>query len=606
MQIIQLSHDGRLNYPSDKDLPQLHLKEFSLPDDSLVITFRANQNIKPDFIYKKWHACKRLLDFPKTSCVVFFGLEVDSPLAPLIFWDILPRLAVGTTIINIFPENHSYLERSYFSNSLSIQSRDSNKIILQKVAPLPVEADAGLERWSFCIPVGPEDAGGLNAVVKRILELNICEKEIILCGRPGANFKYWDKVRIVGEDIPAPPVRISLKKNTLVEAARYENVCILHDRVFLPKNFLEGMKKFGDLFPFTTLQSFYFASKNNLSYRRYSDYCQSKGTINLATIDSVPQSFDRSGKLSKFVPAGFSVLERLHYIAANPLRYQQNSFATGSLYICKRSTWLSCQQDPDLYWSEFEDVEQGHRASQMGIPMRINPFILSQCIFSRFIFLSSLGKHFFESIAGESKHLNMHGEGCIQNRKPLFRLSAETAHKRLLQFSKRYLTSDHREFLKSLLAKKPINASLWMTQAASVLALAQMKRDYKTIISYIQDVEKSVFHDQIPFSSIQYFVEQFQNHGKIAKINLFNDWWLWLGILYQCRPYQNIFYHSLKDYFVPKNMKTFFGTLISALSLASRNGQLFYHPDGFRGFLSAIKDSTPYQDYFEEDEENIS
>jgi hypothetical protein len=77
----------------------------------------------------------------------------------------------------------------------------------------------------LCIPTGPEDATLLNVAVKRILELNIQEKEILLCGRPGENFKYWDHVRIVGEDISAPPSKFHEKEPTCSRGT-YENLCM--------------------------------------------------------------------------------------------------------------------------------------------------------------------------------------------------------------------------------------------------------------------------------------------------------------------------------------------------------------------------------------------
>ena len=251
MQIIQLIPDKKLNYPTAKELPALAWEGIDLPEDSVIVSFRENAAYPPTMIKKNFHACQRILDLPETKNLVLIGLEIDSPLAPLIFWDLLHKLPVNAKIIVIDrTDRPAYLQRKYFSDSLQLLHQDDKHLVLQKTKPLLVENAAGLDRWSFGIPVGPEDATGLNAVVKRILELNIPEKEIILCGRPGANFKYWQQVRIVGEDIPAPPVRICAKKNALAQAARFENICILHDRVFLPKDFYEGIQRFGDFFPF--------------------------------------------------------------------------------------------------------------------------------------------------------------------------------------------------------------------------------------------------------------------------------------------------------------------------------------------------------------------
>ncbi|MFH7439462.1 hypothetical protein RA269_28935, partial [Pseudomonas syringae pv. tagetis] len=77
------------------------------------------------------------------------------------------------------------------------------------------ESNDDLDSWTFGITVGPGDATVINAAVKRILEIDILHKELLLCGTPGSNFAYFDKVGIVGEDITAPPVQIGKKKNRL-------------------------------------------------------------------------------------------------------------------------------------------------------------------------------------------------------------------------------------------------------------------------------------------------------------------------------------------------------------------------------------------------------
>lgn len=112
---------------------------------------------------------------------------------------------------------------------------------------------------TLAIPTGPEDATLLNACVARILELDVPRKEIPRrLDLAEYLFKYWDQVRIVGEGI-APPVQICKKKNRLCTgSASYANLCIIHDRVFLPSNFREMVHRFGNAFPLTALQSIYF------------------------------------------------------------------------------------------------------------------------------------------------------------------------------------------------------------------------------------------------------------------------------------------------------------------------------------------------------------
>jgi hypothetical protein len=211
--IIQLTHPQRLGYSSTnkKNLVPLAAEAIVMAQTATVLTFRRPGKLPRSTHFRKLevHACTRLDKLPDTD-IVFYGVETDSPLAPLLLWDAAHFLAVGRTITLI--ENSlrkNYLCRSYFQDSLAIESRAADQVTFRKIAPLPAEKDAGKNAWTFGIPVGPEDATMLNLVVGRILELNLPHKEILLCGRPAENFKYWSQVRIVGEDISAPPLKIS-------------------------------------------------------------------------------------------------------------------------------------------------------------------------------------------------------------------------------------------------------------------------------------------------------------------------------------------------------------------------------------------------------------
>ena len=60
--------------------------------------------------------------------------------------------------------------------------------------------------------------GGAEKVQEaaRILELDVPRKEILLCGRPASNFKYWDQVRIV--DVQ----RVKIDKEAVCVGEKYQ------------------------------------------------------------------------------------------------------------------------------------------------------------------------------------------------------------------------------------------------------------------------------------------------------------------------------------------------------------------------------------------------
>lgn len=581
MPILQLHHDPRLAYAEMKDLPLLSSGILAWAKEDCVITFRQIGHLKPDLLYKQVNGCSRFLDFPSGN-LIFCGIENDSPLAPLILWDAAHRLPQGASITLLEHGGQpSYLERAYFKPALSVEYKDKERLVLRKKARLLAEEEAGLDRWSFCIPTGPGDPTGLNVVVKRILELAIPEKEILLCGRPDKKFLYWDKVRIVGEDIPAPPVWITRKKNVLVKEARFENVCLLHDRVFLPLNFMSAIRQFGDYFPFAGFQSLWFDDVLNLSPVRYSDY---NCVENISDMVALKQS----GQPSLFVPKLFTEIEKQNFKYANPIRYQCRNYLTGSLYIAKRRVWLQAPQNEDLYWAEFEDIEQGKKCELQGIPHRIIPGAFTQSLFARPLLY----------FAGYTGYLS--ANGMIHStrkilplparfQKPLIKLSEAEGNKRFLRFNDKYCP----HLMTTLAGEKNIIAKMFAAIYMSHLPFRE-----KAIRKFVDDIEQDLLCDQMGYGAKQWLVEQFILNHKATKLNFshfFHDLFSQLAL----RPHGRRFYHSLLDYFPKRTWIVKLGSLISAIRLAVLNGHFLYHPDGWRGYYQAILASTPYLDYTE-------
>lgn len=591
MAIIHLQHYAKLGYPVVRDLPKMPPEIERLGHNSTLISFRATCTVRPDEVRKDIHACVRFNNLPKDD-LIFYKLENDSPLAPLILWDAAHFLSVGHSITLIGDcSAESYLERSYYRGNLIVEKKDANGIVLRKIGPLPAEQDAGLARWSFCIPVGPEDATLLNVVVKRILEFDIPEKEILLCGRPGSNFKYWNFVRIVGEDITAPPVQICKKKNRLVDEARYENLCILHDRVFLPKDFYHAVCKFGDYYPFTAFQSLYFDDVWNAIPRRYSDF----GRIVTAPSE-FPSGVSRTfpPEFSPFSPTVFSEIENAGFLYSNPLRYERDRcYATGSLYLTKRSIWKHCRQNEALHWIEFEDVEHALRASRIGIPTRVNPHAITQSLINRPV-LSIAGRITFEDARGKTQQSAFLTEYLNLPRKPLIRLKASEACKRVGNFIRKYAPNSNL----SIPEYAHQTATTWLSSLCRIVQAAHFARSRNAITEFIYDYERWILLDQLPYWKKRYFVEQFYTHGERAKANLLEVSTEFLNLAAQ-RPGKGWFYSSLLDYLPQRRIGVVLGSFLSAVLLWKSGDAMVFHPKGLRGHFAAILKSTPYRDYAE-------
>ncbi|EPF17733.1 Uncharacterised protein [Cedecea davisae] len=425
MNIIALAHIHALKYPGCYSLFDPASLKVADPDNTTVITFAGSS-----LPARRMSALDRLDVAPEGDIVLsYFD---SSPLGPQLLWDAAHRLPVGKTLyLQASDEVAEILSRSYYRDAFCETARTSSGVrSFTKTGALMAEADRGLDAWSFCIPTGNGDPALLNDCVARILALNIPQFEIILCGRPREDFLYWQQVRIVGEDISAPPVHITRKKNVLAQEAHYPNLCILHDRVLLPLNFYQAVRQFGDDYPFVGFQSFWFADKWQAVPRRYSD-------TDVATV--LPDINFRAGRVER---KNRRLFESMRQSYRHPERASfGREYLTGSLYLCKKSVWAHLPQNEDLYWQEYEDVEQGLCAAAAGIPSRINPYSLTSSNFYRSVF----------HCLGRTLCMKKNGRVTLQRapqelwgfpRRPHLGISQATAVARLSEFAHRYIGDD--------------------------------------------------------------------------------------------------------------------------------------------------------------------
>lgn len=428
-EFVFLRHNKKLKYGTS-DL-QVDVDFDSIESDKLIVYTFCNfaDNIpKNKQKIVNVDATTRFID--EIDCdVAVVGLRSNSPFYANIIWDLVHQLHVGKRIYIVESGIYdSIIETNYYNNAFKLIEHSNTYRVYEKVSELIIEKNRGLSSWTFGIPVGPEEPTILNYCVKRILDLEIEDKEIILCGRPHKNFKYFDKVKIVGENISAPPVHITRKKNEIVRNATKDNLCILHDRVLLPSNFMRAINDFGDMFPLMAFQSIYFADYYNLIPRRYSDF----NVLNKNFCDYQPDDKIDKNKLS-YAFAKFGCSYQHCQQADFGMQY-----LTGSLYICKRELWSFCPQDEEYYWDEFEDVEFGLRASRKGIPSIINPFAFTQSINARSI-IHFFGSIQIKTISGQYRVVRSMTEAIpLLQRKPIFRVTEDVARSKMVTFARKY------------------------------------------------------------------------------------------------------------------------------------------------------------------------
>lgn len=588
--LIRLFHHKGLGYAAvnKKLAPKLPSSVQSLANENCtVLTFRPLGNGRPDRQLKKLTATDRFT-WVVNDHLVFFGLETDTPLAPIILWDCAHAAAIGsriTLIADIQPQ--SFLERSYFSKSFNLlKNADGSKTFI-KISQLPAEVDKGLHQWSFGIPVGPEDATLLNVTVKRILDLDIPEKEILLCGRPGSNFAYFDQVRIVGEDITAPPVKICAKKNRLANEAKYPNLCIIHDRVYLPSNFYEAVLRFGDAYPLTTLQCLFFDDKINLIPRRYSDFGVSyRAKFN---ISKGMMRDNATSEPSTFSPVMLPQFESSGFFAGSALRYDMGAYPTGSMYICKRSVWQAFPQNENLHWIEFEDIEQAYRAVANGVPSRINPYAITQSIISRPL-LGRVSGTFIESMRGIPHLTRPWSEFLPLKRRPAIKASQANALASMQRFIDKYVTSADPLIIPASTVIRSVNR---IESIINILSRVQIPLHESSIRQFIADFEKWIMFDQLPFSFIEqachrmlidhaHPVQVLVNENEILKNHVAN------------RPKGEIFCTELSDYLQKPSVFLKIGTIFSAIYLLSKRKRIIFLKGLLPSYYQAIINSTPF------------
>lgn len=305
--------------------------------------------------------------------VALVGLQSLSSLGPLMLWDLAHGCPVGGEILLVDREAalaDTPLDRAYYNGWMTEADRPGpGRRLFRKIALSPVEGEAGLDRWTFALPMDRPNPEVIARLVTRIGELGLAAAEILVACPPenGTGLPPG-----VGTVPTAPGTTLSAKKNALAEAASHPNLCIFHDRLLPPRNFRQAVEAFGDAYPLTGFQNLLINPRDG-AISRYSDYHAEFGPGADQLVSASPDGRETHRPYDDLLDLRQSW--RSSFVEASIHEYSPNFYLTGSLYLAKRSVWRLCGQNEAIDWARLEDVEFGHRAlGQFGIPMRINPF----------------------------------------------------------------------------------------------------------------------------------------------------------------------------------------------------------------------------------------
>lgn len=228
-----------------------------------------------------------------------------------------------------------------FKGNYSIEHHDKSLrkgiLFVRKLRSQFVPGDS-IEKWTFGIITNGERDDWMEEIIASIRALKIPECEIIVCGK--YKERHEKDFRYIAFNERAERGWITKKKNLICREARYENLCILHDRLVFEKDWFKGMKKFGNAFELLGC-----IQKDSETGIRAGDWLTHGGKIN----------------------------ERYRI---SRLEYKDWDFAlylSGQLTIIKKSIWERVLWDETKYWGE-EDVDFSFRARDMGYLIRFNPF----------------------------------------------------------------------------------------------------------------------------------------------------------------------------------------------------------------------------------------
>lgn len=221
---------------------------------------------------------------------------------------------------------------------LSKQNIDKHKLKLEYLKGTQIlHQDDSINKWSFGIITNGQKNEQVNSLINSIIKQKIPNYEILICGE----FNYTDSVKypivsledvIVDDDIRAP---ITIKKNKIVEKAKYQNLMIMHDRYLLPDDWFLNMKKYGNYFEILTMPNI---GPNGGRVNDWGEYL---------------------GKPSQIYK------EISHLMPYN--KWSNGWYSQGGLLIIKKSLYLINKLDARLFWDELEDVHFSQIANLNGI-----------------------------------------------------------------------------------------------------------------------------------------------------------------------------------------------------------------------------------------------
>lgn len=245
-------------------------------NDTLYLTSKDLHHLNR--IYKKYQIHPETIDYVRVE----FLLQREK-LARFIIKELDVLLKVGGQFEILIIDNkaHSCFIRSrdqvQYEMSLSTNGRykkiyrkltcnDQFLYLIYKKTKACLPKEDIIEKWSFGIITNGKKNKEIERLIASIIYQKIPNYEILICGpfENVNNHEYLtilDDIVAIEDEIRAP---ICAKKNKIIYAAKYNNLCILHDRFFLPDEWYLRFKDYGNFFDFLCLPT---VSANGIRFK---------------------------------------------------------------------------------------------------------------------------------------------------------------------------------------------------------------------------------------------------------------------------------------------------------------------------------------------------
>lgn len=214
-------------------------------------------------------------------------------------------------------------------------------------------------------------------IIDSIERNNIPNYEIIIVGKTQI---IHNNITIIPFDETIHNDWITKKKNIIAEAAKYENIVLLHDYIKLNDNWYSGFLQFGNEFDWC------ITPIKTAGGNRFRDYTLFPHKVDYLNINYSPGDIDPYFNDNCLLPYDF----------INTIKTNKYMYISGSYYIIKKHIALQHKLNENLLWCQSEDVELSKRLHSNNIIIKINKY---SCV----SFLKNKNNVYWERLINDEK-----------------------------------------------------------------------------------------------------------------------------------------------------------------------------------------------------------